>query len=100
MVRLIKKPAVTIAFRHRELPTCSSMDLFVGLRFPICRADERTFQTGVVINQYAANFSHGNFSSPFTFAPSRWLGDPQYADYKFDAVQPFSIGTRNFIGKK
>ncbi|KAL9005678.1 MAG: hypothetical protein Q9188_001537 [Gyalolechia gomerana] len=56
-------------------------------------------KTGVQINQYAANLSRRNFSSPFTFAPSRWLRDPQYADDKLDAVQPFSVGARNCIGK-
>lgn len=56
-------------------------------------------KTGVQINQYATNLSHHNFSSPFTFAPSRWLRDPQYADDKLDAVQPFSMGARNCIGK-
>lgn len=44
--------------------------------------------------------SRRNFSSPWTFAPSRWLNDPQYAGDKLDALQPFSTGARNCIGKK
>ncbi|KAL8691298.1 MAG: hypothetical protein Q9218_003442 [Villophora microphyllina] len=54
---------------------------------------------GVSLNQYAANMSHRNFSSPWIFAPSRWLGDPQYVDDKLDVVQPFSVGARNCIGR-
>ncbi|KAL8715846.1 MAG: hypothetical protein Q9220_000513 [cf. Caloplaca sp. 1 TL-2023] len=57
-------------------------------------------RTGVQINQYAAYMSKRNFSSPSVFAPSRWLGDIQYASDKRDVLQPFSIGTRNCIGKK
>ncbi|CAO1597111.1 hypothetical protein XANCAGTX0491_000936 [Xanthoria calcicola] len=56
-------------------------------------------KTGVQINQYAASMSRRNFSSPWTFAPSRWMNDPQYADDKLDALQPFSTGARNCIGK-
>ncbi|KAL9581558.1 MAG: hypothetical protein Q9212_003829 [Teloschistes hypoglaucus] len=57
-------------------------------------------KTGVTINQYAAGMSQRNFTSPRTFAPSRWLDDAQYKDDKLDVVQPFSVGTRNCIGKK
>ncbi|KAL8669418.1 MAG: hypothetical protein Q9168_005986 [Polycauliona sp. 1 TL-2023] len=56
-------------------------------------------KTGVQINQYAASMSARNFSSPWTFAPSRWMKDPQYADDKLDALQPFSVGARSCIGK-
>ncbi|KAL8766416.1 MAG: hypothetical protein Q9209_006792 [Squamulea sp. 1 TL-2023] len=56
-------------------------------------------KTGVQINQYAAYMSRRNFSSPWTFAPSRWMKDPQYASDKLDVVQPFSVGARNCIGR-
>ncbi|KAL8817306.1 MAG: hypothetical protein Q9223_003842 [Gallowayella weberi] len=58
-----------------------------------------TTQTGVQINQYAAYMSRRNFSSPWTFAPSRWMNDPQYASDKRDVLQPFSVGARSCIGK-
>ncbi|KAL8809562.1 MAG: hypothetical protein Q9200_003302 [Gallowayella weberi] len=56
-------------------------------------------KTGVQINQYAAYMSRRNFSSPWTFAPSRWMNDPQYASDKRDVLQPFSVGARSCIGK-
>ncbi|KAI4189221.1 MAG: hypothetical protein L6R41_001601 [Letrouitia leprolyta] len=55
--------------------------------------------TCVQINQYAANMCTRNFSSPTTFAPTRWMGDEKFSDDKLDAVQPFSFGPRNCIGK-
>ncbi|KAL8666884.1 MAG: hypothetical protein Q9202_001124 [Teloschistes flavicans] len=56
-------------------------------------------KTGVSLNVYAACMSHRNFTSPGTFAPSRWLSDAQYENDKLDVVQPFSVGSRNCIGK-
>ncbi|KAL8940525.1 MAG: hypothetical protein Q9216_002775 [Gyalolechia sp. 2 TL-2023] len=56
-------------------------------------------KTRVHLNQYAAYLSQRNFSSPSTFAPSRWLRDTQYANDKLDVVQPYSVGARNCIGK-
>lgn len=40
------------------------------------------------------------FKDAEVFVPERWLGDPKYADDKRVAVQPFSVGPRNCIGKK
>ncbi|KAL8772206.1 MAG: hypothetical protein Q9194_004677 [Teloschistes cf. exilis] len=57
-------------------------------------------KTGVTLNQYAAYMSQRNFTSPWTFAPSRWLDDAQYKNDKLDVVQPFSVGPHNCIGKK
>jgi cytochrome P450 len=34
------------------------------------------------------------------FRPERWLGDPKYKTDEFDAMQAFSTGPRNCIGKK
>ena len=56
--------------------------------------------TGVQLNQLAAFRSTLNFNSPENFAPSRWLGDPRFASDRLDAMQPFSVGPRNCIGKK
>ncbi len=56
--------------------------------------------TGIQLNQLAAFRSTLNFTSPETFAPSRWLGDPRFASDRLEVVQPFSVGPRNCIGKK
>lgn len=73
-----------------------------GLGYSTCKDADlvRATQTGVQINQYAAYMSRRNFLSRSIFAPSRWLNDAQYAGDKRDVLQPFSVGTRNCIGKK
>ncbi|KAK7936023.1 cytochrome P450 [Apiospora marii] len=43
-------------------------------------------------------FAHPSSRHPDRFAPERWLGDPDYADDKRNAHQPFSVGPRNCIG--
>ncbi|KAL8795325.1 MAG: hypothetical protein Q9195_002195 [Heterodermia aff. obscurata] len=55
--------------------------------------------TKVKMNQYAVFHSYLNFNSPETFAPSRWLGNEHFKNDKRDALQPFSVGSRNCIGK-
>jgi cytochrome P450 len=40
------------------------------------------------------------FKDPFAFVPERWLGDERYADDARAAVQPFSAGPRDCLGKK
>lgn len=40
------------------------------------------------------------FKDPEVLVPERWLGDPRYDNDKRDAVQPFSVGPRNCVGKK
>ncbi|KAK7409047.1 hypothetical protein QQX98_008751, partial [Neonectria punicea] len=50
--------------------------------------------------QWAVNRDPANFTDPETFIPERWLGDPRFANDKTDALQPFSYGPRNCIGKK
>lgn len=48
----------------------------------------------------AASRSATNFTSPDSFIPERWIGDdPTYARDRKDAVQPFSYGPRNCIGR-
>jgi cytochrome P450 len=41
-----------------------------------------------------------NFRDPDDFVPERWPGRPRYADNKREVCQPFSVGPRNFIGRK
>jgi cytochrome P450 len=50
------------------------------------------------------NHSSQNFTEPDAFIPERWLAD-EYEGQLFDkrrhgALQPFSVGPRNCIGKK
>ncbi|KAL8860587.1 MAG: hypothetical protein Q9178_002940 [Gyalolechia marmorata] len=56
-------------------------------------------KTGVLLNQYAAYMSHRNFTSPWKFAPSCWLKDPQYADDNLDVLQPYSVVPGIALGK-
>lgn len=53
----------------------------------------------VAINQQATYQGSTNFRNPTSFVPERFLGDPEYANDKFSALQPFSVGPRNCIGK-
>lgn len=55
--------------------------------------------THVGVHQLATNYSPSNFKDPYTFAPERWLQDPEYQSDIRDARQPFSLGPRNCIGK-
>lgn len=49
---------------------------------------------------YAVFRSPSNFKNPDLYVPERWLDDnPEYADDKKDALQPFSFGPRNCIGR-
>ncbi|KAL1864704.1 hypothetical protein Daus18300_007506 [Diaporthe australafricana] len=61
--------------------------------------------TRVGIHQSSAGLSAANFAQPETFAPERWLPEahkdpssPFFSD-KREAVQPFSYGPRNCVGK-
>ncbi|TRX94632.1 hypothetical protein FHL15_004404 [Xylaria flabelliformis] len=55
--------------------------------------------TSVAIWQLAANYSSRNFTKPEEFHPERFLGDPEFAKDDLAAVQPFSVGPRNCIGR-
>lgn len=58
-------------------------------------------QTLVNMSFLGANLSPANFAQPLAFAPERWLDDGP-AEFKNDnkaAFQPFSVGTRNCIGR-
>lgn len=53
----------------------------------------------VGIAQYPAYRSSRNFNNPDTYAPQRFLDDPEYKDDKRSIIQPFSVGPRNCIGQ-
>jgi len=62
-------------------------------------------QSLVAVHQSAANWSEDNFHRAKDFCPERWLpesvrepGSPFYNDNR-DAMQAFSVGPRNCIGK-
>ncbi|MBE3046509.1 cytochrome P450 [Candidatus Bathyarchaeota archaeon] len=57
-------------------------------------------QATVAVWQLAANHSSKNFTKPDEFRPERWLGDPEFAQDDQAAMQPFSVGPRNCIGRK
>lgn len=58
--------------------------------------------TVVGIHQYAQYRSEENFAEPEVFAPERFLDldDPKWKNDRRDALQPFSFGPRNCIGRK
>ncbi|KAF2876719.1 cytochrome P450 monooxygenase-like protein [Massariosphaeria phaeospora] len=55
--------------------------------------------TSVYVSQYAASHSESNWTDPEAYAPERWLGDKRYKDDKRTAINPFSFGPRNCLGK-
>ncbi|KAI0180566.1 cytochrome P450 [Hypoxylon sp. FL1284] len=55
--------------------------------------------TAVQIYQYPINHDKRWWKNPWKFAPERWLGDPEYKGDRREAMQPFSYGPRNCIGK-
>lgn len=69
---------------------------------PDCRnahnADTR--QTVVTVWQRAMHHDPRSWKDPMEFHPERWLGDAKYKDDRFEAMQPFSVGARDCIGRK
>ncbi|PVH81206.1 cytochrome P450 [Cadophora sp. DSE1049] len=55
--------------------------------------------TIVSVPQLAANLSPLNFHLPKSFIPERFLGDERSVDDNRHALNPFSLGPRNCIGK-
>ncbi|KAJ3567496.1 hypothetical protein NPX13_g6746 [Xylaria arbuscula] len=55
--------------------------------------------TVVSVFQYAINYDEHYWKEPDKFVPERWMGDPRYKGDQFDAMQPFSVGPRNCIGR-
>lgn len=56
--------------------------------------------TTVAVWQWAINHHPAFWTTPKEFHPERFLDDPRFANDRFDAMQPFSVGPRNCIGKK
>ncbi|KAF2455557.1 cytochrome P450 [Lineolata rhizophorae] len=49
---------------------------------------------------WAMTHSKRNFREPYTFAPERWVeGDTTWTSDRKGALQPFSVGPRNCVGK-
>ncbi|KAL2022266.1 hypothetical protein VTK56DRAFT_5876 [Thermocarpiscus australiensis] len=77
----------------------------------VCQAEGATIcgyqvpgGTGLDIWPYAMNHCSRNFTEPEKFIPERWLAEDEYQGHRFDkrrhaALQPFSVGPRNCIGK-
>ncbi|KAJ0295616.1 hypothetical protein Brms1b_013766, partial [Colletotrichum noveboracense] len=56
--------------------------------------------TSIDVWHYAIFRDPRNFDLPDSFIPERWLGDKRFVNDNKDALQPFSFGPRNCIGKK
>lgn len=50
--------------------------------------------------QWAVYHNSEHFALPNEFVPERWLGDPRFANDAKRALQPFSLGPRDCVGKK
>ncbi|KAI0403221.1 cytochrome P450 [Xylaria palmicola] len=63
--------------------------------------DGRFVPEGTIVSvyQWAVNHDEHFWTDPLTFAPERWLNDPKYKNDQLDAMQPFSVGPRNCIGR-
>ncbi|XXH04551.1 hypothetical protein Hte_010968 [Hypoxylon texense] len=55
--------------------------------------------TAVQVLQWPINHDTRWWNEPMTFAPERWMKDPKYAGDRLEAMQPFSYGPRNCLGK-
>jgi cytochrome P450 len=53
-----------------------------------------------MIPQLAMYTHPDNFRNPLDFIPDRWLGDVRFKDDQRQALQPFSVGSRDCVGKK
>ncbi|KAH6663130.1 cytochrome P450 [Halenospora varia] len=57
-------------------------------------------KTTVGVFQWVAYNSSRNFRDPRKFDPSRWQGNPYYANDKRDIFKPFTVGPKSCIGKQ
>ncbi|TKA73419.1 hypothetical protein B0A49_03039 [Cryomyces minteri] len=55
--------------------------------------------TTVSVHHYSTYRSEANFREPNSFIPERWLSDPRFVSDNKAALQPFSFGPRNCLGK-
>ena len=60
-----------------------------------------TVQTAVGVQQWSTTRSERNFYKANEFIPERWidLGDERFLNDNKAALQPFSLGPRNCIGR-
>ena len=56
--------------------------------------------TLLMIPQQAMYTYEPNFKRPMEFLPERWLGDSRFDGDEKHALQPFSVGSRDCVGKK
>jgi cytochrome P450 len=56
--------------------------------------------TVTAVWQWAISHDPNHWTKPMEYHPERFLGDPEFKNDKLDAMQPFSTGPRNCIGKK
>lgn len=56
--------------------------------------------TTLTIPQLAMYTSEKNFTRPHEYIPERWMGDDEFAADQKQALQPFSVGARDCIGRK
>ncbi|KAI1434436.1 putative cytochrome P450 monooxygenase [Xylaria sp. CBS 124048] len=55
--------------------------------------------TVVSVYQWAINHDEHFWTDPMDFIPDRWLGDAKYKNDRLDAMQSFSVGPRNCLGR-
>ncbi|KAL4887832.1 cytochrome P450 [Aspergillus ambiguus] len=55
--------------------------------------------TAVGVPMLATHRSASNFKNPNSFIPERFMGDPEYESDNRSALQPFSMGPRNCLGR-
>ncbi len=57
-------------------------------------------QTVVACWQWALNHSRTNWEDPFAYKPERFVEGSKNTKDRVEALQPFSVGPRNCIGRK
>ncbi|KAI1378410.1 cytochrome P450 [Hypoxylon crocopeplum] len=55
--------------------------------------------TALSVWQWPINHDPRFWNDPMAFAPERWMEDPKYKGDRLEAMQPFSVGPRNCIGR-
>lgn len=55
--------------------------------------------TTVGVHHLSTYRDAGCFRRPYEFHPERWLGDPEFKNDNLPALEPFSVGPRNCLGK-
>ncbi|KAK5108380.1 hypothetical protein LTR62_008336 [Meristemomyces frigidus] len=55
--------------------------------------------TSIAVHQYSTYNDESHFKHAGEFHPERWLGDPEFKDDHLNALEAFSVGPRNCLGK-